>query len=129
MHKLIFLIIGGSLGTVCRYYGAALGQAWFGNWLPYGTLLVNLLGCLLIGIVFGFLESRFTTLSEAPLQLRLLLITGFLGAFTTFSSYEMEAFLYLRQGSWERALLYLALSTLLGLALIWLGIKLGRITL
>jgi CrcB protein len=126
MNKIFLLIIGGSVGTLCRYYGAAWGQAVFGNWLPYGTLLVNLVGCLLIGFLLGFWESRFHAMTEAPIQLRLLLITGFLGAFTTFSSYELESFLYLRQGAWERALLYLSASILLGLGAILLGVKLGQ---
>jgi CrcB protein len=77
--------------------------------------------------LLGFFESRYHALTEAPAHLRLLLITGFLGALTTFSSYELEAFLYLRQGVWEKALLYLTGSIVLGLSLILLGFKLGQI--
>jgi CrcB protein len=126
MNKIFLLIIGGSAGTLCRYYGATWGQALFGSRLPYGTLLVNLVGCLLIGFLLGFWENRFHAMTEAPSQLRLLFITGFLGAFTTFSSYELEAFLYFRQGAWEKALLYLAASIILGLGAILLGMKLGQ---
>lgn len=124
-NKLVLLILGGSVGTLCRYFWAEWGQARFGTWLPYGTLLVNLIGCLILGLLLGFFESRYHALSEAPIQLRLLLITGFLGALTTFSSYELEAFLYLRHGAWERALLYLIGSIVLGLGLMALGVRLG----
>lgn len=127
MEKILTLIAGGSIGVLCRYYLAEWGLSRFGSFLPYGTLIVNLTGCLLIGLMLGLFEKHFHELAEVPLQLRLLLITGFLGAFTTFSSYELEAFLLLRQGSWERALLYLAGSIVLGLLLIFLGVKLGRI--
>lgn len=127
MDKIWVLIVGGSIGTLCRYYLAEWGQARFGTFFPYATLLVNLLGCLIIGLLLGVFEKRFHALVEAPLQLRLLLMTGFLGALTTFSSYELEAFLLLRQGSWERALLYLAGSIVLGLLLILTGSKLGRL--
>ncbi len=127
MDKVLILILGGSIGTLSRYFLAEWGQSRFGGFFPYGTLLVNLLGCLIIGLLVGILEKRFHALVEVPLQLRLLLITGFLGAFTTFSSYELEAFLFLRQGQWERALLYLVGSIGLGLLLILTGSRLGRI--
>ncbi len=127
--NMFLLILGGSLGTVSRYYLAEWGQARFGTWLPYGTLLVNLGGCLIVGLLLGVLESRFHALAEAPVQLRLLLFSGFLGAFTTFSSYELEALLYFRQGLWERALLYLAGSIVLGLLLMAGGWHLARMLL
>lgn len=127
MDKVLILILGGSIGTLGRYFLAEWGQTRLGSFFPYGTLLVNLLGCLIIGLLLGVFEKRFHALVEVPLQLRLLLITGFLGAFTTFSSYELEAFLFLRQGQWERALLYLTGSICLGLLLILTGSRLGRI--
>lgn len=127
MDKILILIVGGSIGTLCRYFVAEWGQARFGSFFPYGTLLVNLTGCLIIGLALGIFEKRFQALIEVPLQLRLLLFSGFLGAFTTFSSYELEAFLFLREGQWERALLYLAGSIGLGLLLLLAGSKLGRV--
>ena len=127
MDKVLILIVGGSIGTLCRYYLAEWGQTRFGSWLPAGTLLVNLAGCLIIGLLLGLFEKRYHALVETPVHLRLLLMTGFLGALTTFSSYELEAFLLMRQGSWERALLYLAGSIVFGLLLIWGGFRLGRL--
>ena len=126
MNKVLLLILGGSVGTLCRYYVADWGQARWGIFFPYGTLLVNLLGCLLIGLLLGGFERRFEALAAVPVELRLMLMTGFLGAFTTFSSYELEAFVLLRQGAWERALIYVLGSIVLGLLLVLLGVRLGR---
>ncbi len=126
MNKVLLLILGGSLGTLCRYYVADWGQHRWGVFFPYGTLLVNLLGCLLIGLLLGGFERRFEALAAVPVELRLMLMTGFLGAFTTFSSYELEAFVLLRQGAWERALIYILGSIVLGLLLVLLGARLGR---
>lgn len=126
MNKVLLLILGGSAGTLCRYYLADWGQSRWGAFFPYGTLLVNLLGCLLIGLLLGGLERRFEALAAVPVELRLLLMTGFLGAFTTFSSYEMEAFVMFRHGVWERALIYVLGSLVLGFLLVFLGTRLGR---
>lgn len=113
--KLLILVIGGSLGTLCRYYMSEWGHARFGTAFPFGTLIVNVSGCLIMGLLLGILESRYPNVTEAPYQIRLLLMTGFLGAMTTFSSYELEALLLFRQGAWERALLYIVGSVVLGL--------------
>ena len=123
--KLLILVDGGSVGTLCRYFVAEWGQERFGTWLPYGTLLVNILGCLIMGLVLGWFETRHHALTEMPYVFRLLLMSGFLGAFTTFSSYQLEALLFLRQGAWERALLYLVGSVILGLLLMSAGVQLG----
>lgn len=126
MSRLWLLIVGGSAGTVCRHYLATWGQARWGTALPFGTLLVNVLGCLIMGLLWGALERRFGALAGVPIELRLLLMSGFLGAFTTFSSYELETLLLFRQGAWERALIYALGSLLLGGLLLWLGARLGR---
>jgi fluoride exporter len=126
LDKIGILIAGGAIGTLGRYFLAEWGQSLWGSHFPYGTLLVNVTGCLLMGCVVGFAESRYHALVEMPYQLRLLLMTGILGAFTTFSSYELEALLLFRQGGWERAVLYLAGSIVLGLLALVLGIKAVR---
>jgi CrcB protein len=126
VNKIILLVLGGSIGTLCRYYGAGWAQARWGDWLPFGTFFVNMVGCLILGLLLGFFESRYQSLVQVPVELRLLLITGFLGALTTFSSYELEALLYIRQGAWERALLYLMGSIVLGLGVMLGGLKLSQ---
>ena len=80
-----------------------------------------------MGLLIGIFENRYHAISAAPLQWRLFCMTGFLGAMTTFSSYELEALLFLRQGAWERALIYLGGSIFLGISLMFLGLKLGQI--
>lgn len=125
--NLLWLLLGGGMGTMCRYFINEWALPRLGSHLPYGTLGANLLGCLLIGLLLGVFESRFGSLTGAPTALRLLLITGFLGGLTTFSTYELEAFLYLRDGLWGRALAYLTLSIVLGLAVLWAGFQAGRL--
>lgn len=127
MDKIVLLVVGGSIGTLSRYFLAEWAQARWGTLFPYGTFTVNILGCLIMGCLLGFLELRYGALVEAPYQLRLLLITGFLGALTTFSSYELEALLFLRHGAWEKALLYLGASIVAGLLVMGLGIKAVRL--
>lgn len=121
--KILILILGGSAGTLCRYVLSEWAQGRFGTYFPYGTLMANLIGCLILGCLLGFFEARYQALTLAPPHLRLLLVTGFLGALTTFSSYELEALLFLRQGLWERALLYLISSVALGLAVLFLSFR------
>lgn len=126
LHKILILLLGGSLGTLSRYFMAEWCQARWGLSFPYGTLSVNLTGCLIMGLILGFFEGRYGLLGSAPVLLRLFLMTGFLGALTTFSSYELEALLYLREGAWEKACLYLGLSVGLGLLLMWAGLQFTR---
>lgn len=127
LNKLFLLLLGGGLGTVCRYFMAEWGQARWGVHFPYGTLLVNMSGCLMMGILLGVLEARFGSLAASPYPLRLLLISGFLGGLTTFSSYELETLLLLRNGSWERALLYAVGSLILGLLILLAGFRATRL--
>ncbi len=117
MDKLILLCIGGSLGTLSRYGLGLWAKTFFNLPFPYGTLTANLLGCLLIGTAFAFTEiypsvnSRWT----------LLVITGFLGALTTFSTFELELFGALKNGQFQTALLYLGISIGAGLLAVWCG--------
>src|SRR5262245_1798392 len=107
LNHLCWLVVGGSAGTLSRFYLSHWVNTQWGIAFPYGTLVVNVSGCLVIGLLLGLFEGRFASLVETPLALRLALMTGFLGAFTTFSTYEMEAFAFLRVGAWEKACLYL----------------------
>lgn len=113
---------GGAIGCICRYLlASALGEA---SGIPYGTLAVNLLGSFALALVMS-LPGRF-----GDPQLRLLLGTGFMGGFTTYSTFNLEVFRLLQAGDWARASLYLGGTVggcLLGAVLgTLLGLSLGR---
>ncbi len=117
---LIFL--GGGTGAVCRFalnnlVGRALGTAF-----PYGTLAVNLLGALLIGAIVEIIALKLS----ASEQLRFLLVTGFLGGFTTFSAFSLEAALMLERGDLRQLACYIAASVIGTIALVFLGTWLVR---
>jgi len=115
--RLILLVgIGSFIGGVCRYLLSMLLQSKSASAFPYGTLLVNLIGCLLIGILFGVFDR--TNVSN---EWRLLLITGILGGFTTFSAFSGETYNLIKTGNSGLAILYIALSVVLGISLTFIG--------
>ena len=123
----IFLLIGigAAVGANIRYL---LGQ-WvalrIGSEFPYGTLVINVLGSLAIGIFLGLVGTP----AQPSIAWRLLIATGLLGGFTTFSTFSYEAYMLFAQDRWREASLYMALSVLLGLAATALGVWLVRISL
>ncbi len=117
MDKILYLMAGGSLGTLLRYGFSVWAQGRFGEFLPYGTLMANLLGCFLIGALYVIAEE--TRVFSAGI--RLMIFTGFLGALTTFSTFELESFLLAKEGAFGRMLLYIGGSIALGLFLLWAG--------
>ncbi|MCZ8167343.1 CrcB family protein [Silanimonas sp.] len=119
---LALAMLGGALGAGLRYWlGASLLQK-FGDGLPWGTLAANLGGSFLAGLLFAVLAGR-GSLGDA---LRALLIVGLMGGLTTYSALMLELMAFHRGGHPERALGYLALTLAAGLALVWLGLRLGE---
>jgi CrcB protein len=116
-HALLAVAAGAAVGGVLRYLVTLWSAEHWGSDFPWGTLLVNLTGALLIG--FG-LTLLLTALRLNPAW-RLLLITGCLGGYTTFSSYVWEALTLVQAGDFGRAALYVAGSNVLGLAVVWAG--------
>jgi fluoride exporter len=115
--RLLFLVgIGSFIGGVCRYLLSTLIQAKSPSGFPYGTLTVNLLGCLFIGILFGIFEK-----TELGIETRLLLVTGLLGGFTTFSAFSGETYHLIRDGHFSLALTYVLISVLVGVCLTFAG--------
>jgi fluoride exporter len=115
--NLIWIIIGGSLGALLRYGTTMLSVRIFGAAFPYGTLIVNLTGCLLIGAIMGLAERG----SFVTPAFRLFFVTGFLGGLTTFSSYAWESVNAVRTASLGIALLNIALNNIAGLGLVLVG--------
>jgi CrcB protein len=113
------VLLGGALGSGLRY-GVALalpprGEAAF----PVATLTVNLVGCLLIGLLATLLHES----AQLPPAARMGLIVGVLGGFTTFSSFGLESLRLLQAGHWGAAALYIGLSNIAGLLAVWIGTK------
>jgi CrcB protein len=121
MFHLLLIGVGGFIGSVSRYaLSMGIGQLTPGSRFPLGTMVVNILGCLLIGLLAGVNEKHLPLSQEA----RLLLMTGLLGGFTTFSAFGLETITLLRRNEWVLASSYVLGSVILGLAAVWLGMKL-----
>jgi CrcB protein len=122
MWKLAMIALGGGLGTALRY-GATLGMTrWLGTSFPWGTLLVNVLGSFLLGIVMEVAGER----EIAGVSARLVLGTGVLGGFTTYSSFNLETIRLAEQGAWLRAAIYLAATLVVCLGAGIGGVALAR---
>ena len=120
MSAWLLVAVGGAIGSVLRYgLGRLLMHGAPVQAFPYGTLAVNLLGCLAIGLVAEFLLLQ-RILAPQP---RLLLQTGILGGFTTFSAFGLETVLMLRREQWLTAAIYVSTSVFGGLLAVWLGMK------
>ena len=117
------IAIGGGCGSVARFLVAREMERWLGNFLPYGTLAVNVLG----SFALGWLATGFLDRSEINSALRLGLTVGFLGAFTTFSSFSLDSVQFLLSGAFWQAFLNVAFNTGVCLGMCYLGMQLGRL--
>ena len=117
MVNMLAVALGAAIGANLRYGLTLWAAQYFGTGWPYGTFIINLLGCLVIGGLLSLATSRLT-LTE---PLRLLLVTGLLGGFTTFSSFGYESVSMISSGNWVGAGLYVGGSVLLGLGAVFLG--------
>ena len=124
MQKYLWIAIGGSLGSLARYWVGATIADRMGTKFPYGTFVINITACVIIGFSLAFLGRR-TGLNPAW---RFLIPVGFVGAYSTFSTFEWETFVHLQTGDFLIAALYVSLSVLLGLLAVWLGVVLARVT-
>ena len=122
-----YVFIGGGLGAVCRYGVTTTVGMLLGGMFPWGTLVVNLVGSLLMGLVLGALLPLAKSLQLLPESLRLLLTVGFLGGFTTFSSFSMETLTLLRGDSFFLAVVNVVGSIVLGLAAAYIGYQLAMV--
>lgn len=123
MEKLLLVMAGGALGAAGRYGISLLTVKMWGTRFPWGTLTVNLAGCFLIGLLFG-LSDRVRMLTP---EMRLLLVTGFLGALTTFSTFSMETVSAGRAGLMVQPVVNILVNNLGGLALTVLGLWIGSV--
>ncbi len=121
--KVTVVAIGGGLGAGLRFLASEATHDLLGRHFPFGTLVVNVIGSLLIGYLLVLLpEGR-----EPVPHLRLLLITGLLGGFTTYSSFSIETLQLLQEGAMDKALLNIAATFLVCLFAVWSGFALARV--
>ena len=118
MVAIILVGIGSFLGGALRYLISSWVYRVLDNpWFPYGTLAVNVLGCLIIGFLAGLAETRAAFTSE----MRLFVSVGVIGGFTTFSSFALETFSLVRDTEQVAALVNIGLQLLMGLLAVWMG--------
>lgn len=122
MQKYFFIALGGSLGALARVWVGSTVASKLGTRFPYGTFVINISACIIIGFSLEFLDRHV----ELNLAWRYLIPTGFVGAYSTFSTFEWETFSNLQIGSFLIAGSYLALSIVLGLIGVWCGVVLAR---
>lgn len=123
MLKIIFVGLGGFAGSVSRYLLAGWIQKLLDKPYPYGTFTVNILGCLLIGLLAGLSQGKHYISPET----RLLILVGFLGGFTTFSTFSSETFALLADGQMLTASINIAASIVFGLIAVWLGYTISNL--
>lgn len=121
-YQLALLALGGALGAVARFLLSLGCDKLFGSTFPYGTLIVNLLGSLCIGVLAAWFASR----PDLGMLWRTTLMVGFLGAFTTFSSFSLETWHLLQIGETGKALLNITMNIGLCISAVWLGIILTQ---
>lgn len=123
MLRIIAVAVGGSIGATARYLVSVWAAERFGADFPYGTLIVNVVGCFIIGIFMTLTTERFIV---NPYW-RLLITVGFVGGLTTFSSFSYETFRVLEDSNMIMALYNIGLNLLLGFAATWIGIGVARL--
>ena len=121
--SIIAVATGGGVGATVRYLTGVVGIRLFGDKFPIGTVVANLVGCLLAGVLVGLLERR---LVLSP-TVQLAVFTGFLGALTTLSAFSVETTSFLRAGSWGLAMTHIVLNAVFGIVMVVAGLALARL--
>lgn len=119
--KIILLFTGGGIGTLCRYGLTNVTNRNINFWFPVGTMLVNITGCFIIGFFWGLVETDRITPNG-----RLFFMTGFLGGFTTFSTFMLENFNLMRDTEYLYFFINIILSNVIGFILVFAGFFLAR---
>lgn len=123
MQKLLLIGLAGACGALARYGLGGFVQRYSGATFPWGTLVVNIVGSFLFGFVWSLVEQRMVISPET----RVIILSGFLGAFTTFSSFMFETSTLIGEAQWWLAGLNVGGQILLGLTAMFLGLAAGRL--
>lgn len=123
MQKYFLIAFGGALGSIARYWVGSTIAGRMGTKFPYGTFVINITACMIIGFSLTFLAKR----ADLNPAWRFLVPVGFIGAYSTFSTYEWETFSTFRTGAFLLAAFYAVSSLILGLAAVWGGSVIAEI--
>ncbi len=119
MKEVVIVLFSGGMGTLCRWGTSKIVKSYLSNPFPFATLAVNVLGCLMFGLVME--------MDILPKTVKLACTVGFLGAFTTFSTFGFESLELIKQGNWSMAALNAMANCLFGLGAVWLGSTAGKV--
>jgi fluoride exporter len=123
MGKLLLIGLAGLVGTLSRYWLSGAFSSRYGETFPLGTLVVNLVGCFLVGLLYYLLQERFPVNETV----RTIILIGLLGGFTTFSSFGLQTFKLLQDGQFGLAALNVTVANLIGLFLVWAGYTFAKV--
>lgn len=123
MQRYVLIALGGALGSVARFWVGSAVTGRMGTRFPFGTLIINISACLIIGLSLEFLNRH----ADLNPSWRYLFPIGFIGAYSTFSTFEWETFANIDNGAFWIALLYVVVSLITGLIAVALGVALARV--
>jgi len=125
VERMLLIALGGAIGTILRYLTSIMAAKWFGAEFPYGTLIVNLAGAFIIGLV----QEVGTETLLVPDNVRLFLTTGMMGGLTTYSAFSYETVRLMEANAWHQAWINIFVTTTICLSLCFLGLAAGRLVL
>ena len=117
MSLYLAIALGGSLGAVSRYWVSTTTYAWLGSGFPFGTLMVNVSGSLVMGFLAVILSEKIAVSEEVKFAL----LVGFLGSYTTFSTFALDGLQWLHNGAYLKVAMYVLLSVMGSLLGVWMG--------
>ncbi|GGF83777.1 MULTISPECIES: fluoride efflux transporter CrcB [Rhizobium] len=122
MTNILLAALGGAIGSVLRYLVGVFSVRWFGPSFPWGTLAVNVVGSFIIGLSVEMIARRF----NASMELRVFIVTGIIGGFTTWSSFSLDTMVLFERGAITAAAAYVIGSLVVSFAAVFAGLALGR---